>query len=64
MKVFGQAALEVSGKAHIQVAVVHGKKNVDAVLELRRHVLKHTVGLAKRQSLFLAKRKRETREGQ
>ena len=57
---FCQTALEVGGEAHVQVAVVHREEDVDAVLEPCRHVPNHTVGLGKRQSLFLAKRKRET----
>jgi hypothetical protein len=32
-----QATLEVGGEAHVQVAVMHGKQDIDAVLELRWH---------------------------
>jgi hypothetical protein len=29
--------LEIGGEAHVQVAVVHGEQDVDAVLESRCH---------------------------
>ena len=37
VEMLGEAALEVGGVAHVQVAVVHGEKDVDAVLQFRGH---------------------------
>ena len=37
------------GEAYAQITVVHGEQDVDAVLELGRHVPNNTAGLGNRQ---------------
>lgn len=41
---FCQVTLEVGGETYVQVAVVHGKKDVNAVLELGGHCSELTFG--------------------
>jgi hypothetical protein len=37
VKMFGQAALQVGCEADVEIGVVHGHEDVDAVLELGGH---------------------------
>ncbi len=38
MEVFSQAAVEIGGEADVEVGVVHGHEDIDAVLELGGHM--------------------------
>jgi hypothetical protein len=63
---FCEAALEVGGEAYIQVAVVHGEKDVNTVLEFGGHATSRTqftLGF-KRRILVSSEAGRESREGQ